>query len=126
MANDDELMGDEEMALLKSGAGESGDTALSGPDPIDELDRILDVQVQVCAELGRRKVRIAEVLALTPGAVVEFPKSADEPLDIRVNDRLIARGEAVVIGERYGVRVTEVVSPNERLQSSGVIKETAA
>lgn len=123
MANEEEGPGEQELALLAQGAG--GDESGVEQEPSDDLDRILDVQVQVCAELGRRKVRIAEVLELTPGAVVEFPKSADEPLDIRINDRLIARGEAVVIGERYGVRVTEVVSPNERLQSSGVIKETA-
>jgi len=91
-------------------------------DPKD-LDRVLDVKIGLSVELGRRKVRIAEVLSLGPGSVIEFPKSADEPLDIRVNDQLVARGEAVVIGERYGVRITEVVSPNERLRSSGVVKE---
>ena len=91
-------------------------------DPRD-LDRVLDVRIELAVELGRRRVRISEVLPLGPGSVIEFPKSADEPLDIMVNDQLVARGEAVVIGERYGVRITEVVSPNERLKSSGVVKE---
>lgn len=91
-------------------------------DPRD-LDRVLDVRIELTVELGRRRVRISEVLSLGPGSVIEFPKSADEPLDIMVNDQLVARGEAVVIGERYGVRITEVVSPNERLKSSGVVKE---
>jgi flagellar motor switch protein FliN/FliY len=91
-------------------------------DPRD-LDRVLDVRIELAVELGRRRVRISEVLAMGPGSVIEFPKSADEPLDIMVNDQLVARGEAVVIGERYGVRITEVVSPNERLKSSGVVKE---
>ena len=91
-------------------------------DPRD-LDRVLDVRIELAVELGRRRVRISEVLSLGPGSVIEFPKSADEPLDIMVNDQLVARGEAVVIGERYGVRITEVVSPNERLKSSGVVKE---
>jgi flagellar motor switch protein FliN/FliY len=91
-------------------------------DPKD-LDRMLDVKIQLTVELGRRRVKVAEVINMGPGSVVEFPKSADEPLDIRVNDQLVARGEAVVIGERYGIRVTEVISPNERLKSSGLVKE---
>jgi len=91
-----------------------------------DLQRVLDVKVRLCVELGRRQVSIADVLALAPGAVVEFAKSSDEPLDIRVNDQLIARGEPVVMGDRYGVRVTEVVSPNDRLRSSGVVREDAA
>ena len=90
-------------------------------DPKD-LDRMLDVKIQLTVELGRRRVKVAEVINMGPGSVVEFP-SADEPLDIRVNDQLVARGEAVVIGERYGIRVTEVISPNERLKSSGLVKE---
>lgn len=90
-------------------------------DPKD-LDRMLDVKIQLTVELGRRRVKVAEVINMGPGSVVEFPKSADEPLDIRVNDQLVARGEAVVIGERYGIRVTEVISPNERLKSSGLVK----
>jgi len=89
----------------------------------DELDRVMDVRVELTVELGKRRVRIAEVIDFGPGSVIEFPKSADEPLDILVNDQLVARGEAVVIGERYGIRITEVVSPNQRLRTSGVIKE---
>ena len=85
-----------------------------------EIERILDVMVELTVELGRRRVAIGEVLSLKPGAVVEFMKTADEPLDIRVNGRLVARGEAVVIGDRYGVRVTQVVSPGERLDYSGI------
>ncbi len=100
---------------------EGGDTPL-GVDP-DDLDRVLDVRIELAVELGRRRVRIAEVLDLGPGSVVEFPKSADEPLDVLVNDQLVARGEAVVIGERYGIRITEVVSPHQRLRNSGVLKE---
>ena len=65
-------------------------------DPKD-LDRMLDVKIQLTVELGRRRVKVAEVINMGPGSVVEFPKSADEPLDIRVNDQLVARGEAVVI-----------------------------
>jgi flagellar motor switch protein FliN/FliY len=76
---------------------------------IDSLGFVMDVPVEVTVELGRRRVRIGEVLRLGPGSVLELSKSNGEPLDIYVNDRLIARGEAVVVGERYGVRLTEVL-----------------
>ena len=62
-------------------------------------------------------------MTLGESSFVIFGSSDASPLDIMVNDQLVARGEAVVIGERYGVRITEVVSPNERLKSSGVVKE---
>lgn len=83
------------------------------------LDLVLDVKVELSVELGRRRMRIADVLNLGPGSVVEFSKPADEPLDVYVNDQLVARGEAVVVGERYALRVTEVVSANDRLRRSG-------
>ena len=86
--------------------------------------RVMDGHVQVSVQLGKRRMRIAEVLQLGPGPIIEFSKAADEPLDVLVNDQIVARGEAVVMGERYGVRIIEVVSPNERLRSSGIIKET--
>jgi len=69
----------------------------------------MDVPVELTVELGRRNVRIGEVLRLGPGSVLEVSKANGEPLDIYVNNRLIARGEAVVVGERYGVRLTEVL-----------------
>lgn len=83
----------------------------AGTLPAADLARVLDVKVEVSVELGRRRVSIAEVLNLSPNSVLEFLKKADEPLDIRVNGRLVAKGEAVVLGDRYGVRVTEVVTP---------------
>lgn len=70
---------------------------------------VLDVPVELTIELGRKNMKIAEVLRLGPGSVLELDKVSGEPLDIYVNNRLIARGEAVVIGERYGVRLTEVL-----------------
>lgn len=108
---------DESESVSKDVANEDGDDASNG------LERILDVKVRVSVELGRRRMPIAEVLELGPGSLIEFPKPADEPLDIFVNEQLVARGEAVVMGERYGVRVTQVVSPHERLRSSGLVKE---
>lgn len=73
------------------------------------MNFVLDVPVEVTIELGRKSMRIADILKVGPGSVLELDKVSGEPLDIYVNNRLIARGEAVVIGERYGVRLTEVL-----------------
>lgn len=83
-----------------------GPVALRG---IDGLSFVMDVPVELTVELGRKNVRIGEVLRLGPGSVLELTKANGDPLDIFVNNRLIARGEAVVVGERYGVRLTEVM-----------------
>ena len=80
------------------------------------MDFLLDVPLQVSVELGRRRIRIAELLALGQGSVLELDKVAGEPLDIRVNDRLVARGEAVVVNDKFGVRLTDIISPSERVE----------
>ena len=80
------------------------------------LDFLLDVPLQVTVELGRCKITIAELLKLSKGSVLELNKVAGEALDFRVNDRLVARGEAIVINDRFGVRLTNVVSPTERME----------
>jgi flagellar motor switch protein FliN/FliY len=79
------------------------------PRAIDSLGFVMDVPVELTVELGRKNVRIADVLRLGPGSVLELTKANGEPLDIFVNNRLVARGEAVVVGERYGIRLTEVL-----------------
>jgi flagellar motor switch protein FliN/FliY len=73
------------------------------------LDALLDVPLTVSVELGRARSTLGGVLALGPGAVVELEKIAGEPLDILVNDRPVARGEAVVVGDKFGVRITDVL-----------------
>lgn len=80
------------------------------------LDFILDIPLQVTVELGRTKLLVKDVLQLNQGAVVELTKLAGEPLDIFVNSKLVARGEAVVINEKFGVRLVDIVSPNERVE----------
>jgi flagellar motor switch protein FliN/FliY len=80
------------------------------------LDMLLDVPLQVTVELGRRRMRIGDLLALAKGSVVELDKVAGEPLDVRVNDQLVARGEAVVINDKFGVRLTDVVSTRDRVR----------
>lgn len=83
------------------------------------LELILDVPLQVSAELGRSKVLIKELLQLREGSVIELDKLAGEPLDVYVNSRLIARAEAVIVNEKIGLRLTDVVSPSERLERLG-------
>jgi flagellar motor switch protein FliN/FliY len=79
------------------------------------LDLLLDVPLEVTVELGRSRMTIQDLLALSPGAVIELDKIAGEPLDIVVNDRLIARGEAVVINDKFGIRITDIISKAERI-----------
>lgn len=69
-----------------------------------------DVEVEVTLEIGRRRMRIADVLKMSTGQTIELSKAAGEPIDIFVNGQLLGRGEAVVIGDRYGVRITELLS----------------
>jgi flagellar motor switch protein FliN len=79
------------------------------------LDLLLDVPLDVTVELGRARMSIQDLLALSPGSVIELDKMAGEPLDIVVNGRLIARGEAVVVNDRFGIRITDIVSKSERI-----------
>lgn len=80
------------------------------------LDFILDIPLQLTVELGRTKILVKDVLQLNQGAVVELTKLAGEPLDVFVNSKLVARGEAVVVNEKFGVRLVDIVSPNERVE----------
>ncbi|TAK77573.1 MAG: flagellar motor switch protein FliN [Dehalococcoidia bacterium] len=83
------------------------------------LDLIMDVSMRVTVELGRSTMTVEEVLSLGPGSVVELNKLAGEPVDVLVNEQLIARGEVVVVDENFGVRVTEIVSPRRRAHAIG-------
>lgn len=83
------------------------------------LDLIMDVSMRVTLELGRSSMTVEDVLSLGPGSVVELNKLAGEPVDVLVNEQLIARGEVVVVDENFGVRVTEIVSPRRRAHAIG-------
>lgn len=85
--------------------------------PPENLELLLDVPLQVSVELGRAKKTIREVMNMAPGAVVELDRLAGEPVDMLVNGKLIARCEVVVINETFGIRITDIVHPNERLKS---------
>jgi flagellar motor switch protein FliN len=80
------------------------------------LDMLLDVPLDVNVELGRTRMTIQDLLQLGPGSVIELDKVAGEALDILVNGRLVARGEAVVVNDKFGIRITDIVSPQERIQ----------
>ena len=79
------------------------------------LDMLLDLPLDVSVELGRTRMSIQELLSLGPASVIELDKVAGEPLDILINDRLVARGEAVVVNDKFGIRITDIVSPQERI-----------
>ncbi|WP_343125254.1 flagellar motor switch protein FliN [Pseudoxanthomonas sp.] len=101
-----------------------GDTELShnghdghaGHDADMSLDVILDVPVTLSLEVGRTRMPIRNLLQLNQGSVVELERGAGEPLDVYVNGTLIAHGEVVVVNDRFGVRLTDVVSPSERIR----------
>jgi flagellar motor switch protein FliN/FliY len=80
------------------------------------LDMILDVPVTLAMEVGRTRISIRNLLQLNQGSVVELDRSAGEPLDVFVNGTLVAHGEVVVINERFGIRLTDVISPAERVR----------
>jgi flagellar motor switch protein FliN/FliY len=85
---------------------------MSTPTPSSDL--ILDVNVRLSLEIGRTQVTIRDLLKLAPGSVVEFDRPAGDPLDVLVNDRLVAHGEVVMVNDRYGVRFTEAIGAVER------------
>ena len=88
---------------------------VNAESPARRLDLLLDVPLEVTVELGRTRMSIQDLLGLAPGSVIELDKVAGEALDILVNGRLVARGEAVVVNDKFGVRITDIVSPQERI-----------
>lgn len=85
----------------------------------EELGFLLDIPLQVSVEIGRSRILIKDLLQMQEGSIVELDKLSGEPLDLYVNSRLIARGEAVLVKDKYGIRLTDVVSPSERIENLG-------
>jgi flagellar motor switch protein FliN/FliY len=81
-----------------------------------DMDFLLDIPLEVTVELGRTRMLIKDLLQLGQGSVVELQKIAGEPMEILVNNKLVARGEVVVVNEKFGVRLTDIISPTERIQ----------
>lgn len=87
-----------------------------GDAPVHDINMVLDIPVQLSVELGRTKVPIKHILQLGQGSVVELDALAGEPMDVLVNGYLIAQGEVVVVNDKFGIRLTDVVTPSERLR----------
>jgi flagellar motor switch protein FliN/FliY len=81
-----------------------------------DIDRVLDVPVQLTAELGRTRITIKSLLQLSQGSIVELDGLAGEPMDVLINGYLIAQGEVVVVNDKFGIRLTDVITPSERIQ----------
>jgi flagellar motor switch protein FliN/FliY len=95
------------------------DKAPEEEDAARDLDFILDIPLDLSVELGRTKMLVNDLLQLGQGSIVELNKIAGEPLEIYINRKLVARGEVVVVNEKFGVRLTDIVSPMERVKSLG-------
>lgn len=105
-----------------SGDDDNGSAKANPADLLDDptkdrnLKMILDIPLRVTVELGRTKMPVSELLNLGQGSVIELNKLAGEPMEVLVNDKLIARGEAVVVNEKFGVRLTDIISTKERVE----------
>ena len=91
-------------------------TAPAGGAQKNDIDFILDIPVQLTVELGRTKIAIKNLLQLAQGSVVELDGLAGEPMDVLVNGCLIAQGEVVVVNDKFGIRLTDIVTPSERIR----------
>jgi len=115
--------------MQKDTENQEAETGLNDVQGVDEaegvgadnrsLDLILDIPLTVTVELGRSKMLINDLLQLGQGSVVELTKMVGEPLEVLINQKLVARGEVVVVNEKFGVRLTDIISPMERVQSLG-------
>ncbi|MCG8708904.1 flagellar motor switch protein FliN [Brenneria sp. 4F2] len=90
--------------------------AQQGMNSLQDIDMIMDIPVKLTVELGRTKMTIKELLHLSQGSVVPLEGLAGEPLDILINGYLIAQGEVVVVADKYGVRITDIITPSERMR----------
>jgi flagellar motor switch protein FliN/FliY len=109
-----ELLEREERERANAAAAERPAPSLNSTDV--NLDVILDVPVTLSMEVGRTRIPIRNLLQLNQGSVVELDRAAGEPLDVFVNGTLVAHGEVVVVNEKFGIRLTDVISPSERIR----------
>jgi flagellar motor switch protein FliN/FliY len=122
----------ERSSAAKAGAGAAPAAGTAEPRPapifekliagtvatgaVQDIDLILDIPVQLTVELGRTKIPIRHILQLAQGSVVELDGLAGEPMDVLVNGCLIAQGEVVVVDEKFGIRLTDIITPSERIR----------
>jgi flagellar motor switch protein FliN len=98
------------VAFGQLGAGQKGDSNRN-------LDLLLDVEIPIAVEVGRARMNLDEVLKLVPGSVIALDKKAEDPVDLRVNGKLVARGEVVLVDDCYGLRITQIVDAQGRIES---------
>ncbi|KPK90026.1 MAG: flagellar motor switch protein FliN [Deltaproteobacteria bacterium SM23_61] len=91
-----------------------------GQKEAPNLDFVLDIPLEISVELGRAKMLISDLLQLGQGSVIELNKLAGEPVEIFINQKLIARGEVVVVNEKFGIKMTDILSPMERVKQLGL------
>ena len=116
LSQGDDGGGDEDGADKLVDEIRAGDDALNKLQ-VQNLDFILDIPLKVSIELGRTSILIKELLQLGQGSVLELDKLAGEPMEVLVNGKLVARGEVVVINEKFGIRLTDIISPVERIET---------
>lgn len=114
MSNNLDSVADKLLAESEEGSSKVKAVETATIDP--NLKMILDIPLRVTVELGRTKMSVKDLVNLGQGAVIELSKLAGEPLEVFVNDKLIARGEAVVVNEKFGVRLTDIISTKERVE----------
>ncbi len=110
---------DETAELLQDPSNPANNNNQAGQHLPRGLDFLCDVPLQISVEIGRAKILLKDLLQLGEGYVIELDKLAGEPLDLYVNSRLIAKGEAVKVGDKFGIRLTEVVSQSNRIEQLG-------
>ncbi len=108
-----------DQAKVAEGVEEQKTDEQTTDEKIKKLDMILDIPLKVSVELGRTKLLVNDLLQLGQGSVIELSKLAGDPLEVLVNDKLVARGEVVVVNEKFGIRLTDIVSPLERIEKLG-------
>jgi len=110
---------EETAELLKENKEETAQHTASQGNLVRDLEFLYNVPLQVSVEVGRARILIKDLLQMGEGYVVELDKQAGEPLDLYINSRLIARGEAVKVGDKFGIRLTEVVSQSDLIKNLG-------
>jgi flagellar motor switch protein FliN/FliY len=106
-------MSDNEAPVAEAAQTEQKDTE----EGVRDIGFLLDVPLQISVEIGRTRILVKDLLQMREGSIIELDKLAGEPLDLYVNSQLIARGEVVLVKEKYGLRLTDVVSPTERIEN---------
>jgi flagellar motor switch protein FliN/FliY len=126
MANEETTPADSGAPAVQEGlekvaeaAGQVAEAARAAQPSPQNLEFVLDVALQVTVEVGRARMTIQDLLQLGQGSVVELQKLAGEPLDIFINGKQVAKGEAVIVNEKFGVRLTDIISPEDRVEGLG-------